>query len=1022
MHTFQQALRKLSEFWEKNGCIIHQGYDLEMGAGTFNPATFLRCLGPEPYQAAYIEPCRRPSDGRYGKNPNRLQHYFQYQVILKPSPENILDLYLDSLTALGFDLQRHDIRFVHDDWENPTIGAWGLGWEVWMDGMEITQFTYFQSVGGVELKPITGEITYGIERLAMYLQNVNNVYELKWNEKLTYGDIYLQNEIEWSHYNFELASTDMWGSHFENFEREANRLIQLGYPIPAYDFVMKASHAFNILDARGVISVTERTGYIGRIRDLAKQVAEAYLKSREKQGYPLLSRFKPKEDSSDRDLYHALPEQLSDVHPDETDDFLLEIGSEELPATFVPIGSKNLVKTLETLLQEENILFERISAYSTPRRLAVVVHQLAKGKPSYTQEKKGPALDQAYDAQGNIRPAGEGFFRSLNMPIPQLKSIQNGEVPGITIQMIKNTPYLYGTLHFEGRATAAILAEKLPNLILELDFPKKMRWGDQEITYARPLQWIIALFGQEVVPFKVGTIRSGKQSRGHRQLSPEMFDLSDARDYLLSLRQHFVLADPIERESLIKNQIEEIEKKQEISVIAKERVMPQVVNLVEWPHLALGLFEKNFLRAPKEILISEMVEHQKYFPVTALTGELTNLFVITANVAPTEQIRQGNQRVLSARLSDGIFLYEEDLKYSLEHFNEKLKKVMFQKELGTVFQKVERIKMHAEYLQKKLGISTQEKVKRAAMISKADLASNLVYEFPELQGTIGCYYALAKKEDPEVAQAIDEQWMPRGENAPLPRSETGLIISLADKIDNLVGCYIVGLKPTSSSDPYSLRRQVLGMIKMLIQGKYHLSLRDFISQTLHHFPSEKVKQKEAFIDEITTFIINRIRTVFLDYGFSKDEIEACLSSECDDIYDIFCKVQALHNFRYTSSQEFASLMEVFKRSKGQLTHFEDGRVDPQIFVDPIESDFYRLLVEKEKTIQEAISNQDYDSAYQEMAMIQPALADLFNHVKILSEDPHLRANRLSLLRRVFNLFGSILDFSKIQENPSPVKV
>jgi len=254
MVTFQEILRKLNLFWENQGCVIHQGYDLEVGAGTFNPATFLRCLGPEPYKAGYIEPSRRPTDGRYGENPVRLQHYFQYQVILKPSPANIQDLYLQSLEAIGFDLSQHDMRFVHDDWEAPTLGAWGLGWEVWMDGMEVTQFTYFQCVGGIDLKPISGEITYGIERLSTYLMGIDSTFNLPWTDDFTYGDIYHRSEVEWSQYNFEEADTAMWFKHFDDFEKEAKRLMERNLPLPAYDFVMKASHAFNMLDARGAIS------------------------------------------------------------------------------------------------------------------------------------------------------------------------------------------------------------------------------------------------------------------------------------------------------------------------------------------------------------------------------------------------------------------------------------------------------------------------------------------------------------------------------------------------------------------------------------------------------------------------------------------------------------------------------------------------------------------------------------------------------------------------------------------------
>ena len=285
---FQDVFLKLQEFWAKCGCVIVQPYDIEVGAGTFNPSTFLRCLGPEPWNVAYVEPSRRPTDGRYGENPNRLQHYYQFQVILKPSPENIQELYLESLKELGIDPLKHDIRFVEDDWESPTLGAWGLGWEVWLDGMEITQFTYFQQAGGIDLKPVSGEITYGIERIAMYLQGVNSVYDLKWNETLKYHDVYHQNEVEFSKHNFEVADTDMHFKLFDMYENECRNLVENGCVLPAYDYCLKCSHAFNLLDARNAISVTERTGYIARVRNLAKICAEAYLKSREEMGFPLL--------------------------------------------------------------------------------------------------------------------------------------------------------------------------------------------------------------------------------------------------------------------------------------------------------------------------------------------------------------------------------------------------------------------------------------------------------------------------------------------------------------------------------------------------------------------------------------------------------------------------------------------------------------------------------------------------------------------------------------------------------------
>jgi len=288
MRTFQDIILTLQQYWSRQGCVLLQPYDMEMGAGTFHPATFLRALGPEPWKAAYVQPSRRPKDGRYGENPNRLQHYYQFQVVLKPSPANIQDLYLDSLRALGIDPRVHDIRFVEDDWESPTLGAWGLGWEVWLNGMEVTQFTYFQEVGSLACKPVLGEITYGLERLAMYLQEVESLFDITWTPGVTYGDVYHQNEVEQSKYNFEYSNVNWLLEQFTMYEQEAKRLMDAGLALPGYEQVMKCSHTFNLLDARGAISVTERAAYIGRVRALARQVAQAYYSSREALGFPML--------------------------------------------------------------------------------------------------------------------------------------------------------------------------------------------------------------------------------------------------------------------------------------------------------------------------------------------------------------------------------------------------------------------------------------------------------------------------------------------------------------------------------------------------------------------------------------------------------------------------------------------------------------------------------------------------------------------------------------------------------------
>lgn len=1002
--SFQDILLDLSLFWKKQGCIIHQGYDLEVGAGTFNPATFLRCLGPEPYRAAYIEPSRRPSDGRYGENPIRFQHYFQYQVILKPSPPNILDLYLESLKAIGFDLSKHDIRFVHDDWEQPTIGAWGLGWEVWMDGMEVTQFTYFQSVGGVDLKPITGEITYGIERLSTFLQGVDSTFQLEWSGDMTYGDIYKRSEFEWSHYNFNEADTSMWQRHFEDFEKEAKKLIGKRLPLPAYDFVMKASHAFNMLDARGAISVSERASYIAKIRELARLIAEVYIASREEQNFPLLNKFKAVAEEA-KPTIQSLP-----AFNAQEDDFLLEIGLEELPAIFVPIGVQGLEKAIKNFLESQKIPFKGISSYGTPRRLSVIVEGLALAKPAQEAEKRGPAVSAAFDPNGNPLPPAAGFFRSLNQNPVTLKEIREGKVSDIQIRELKGTEYLFATVKSPQESTAALLQENLPSLILGIDFPKKMRWGNEDIQFARPLRWITCLIGQQVIPFSIGAIASGSISHGHRQLNNVSFPVPSPARYLESLRTHYVIADIAERQASIILHLNALEKTMGGKAIMREKVIPQVLHLSEWPILTFATFDPAYLKAPKEILVSEMVEHQKYFPVEGEDGNLKNLFVITADNNPSELIKKGNEKVLSSRLSDGKFLYEQDLKVSLESLREKLKKVTFLTGLGSLFDKTSRLKLHGKTLLKYLPIADPSKVERGAELSKCDLVSGAVYEFPELQGVMGKIYALHEGIDPEIASSIDEHWMPRGENAPLPKTPTGIILSLADKIDNLIGCFGMGMKPSSSSDPFALRRQVLGIIRIVIQGQYRLPLKQVIEECLTHFANLK---NPELIDEISGFILNRIRTVFLEDAIKKDEIEASLSSGFNDIYDTFCRISALKAFR-EQSQAFPALFEVYKRAKGQIPNGKPLPFSNELLKEPAEQNLAKTLDQVENSVLQSIEHHDYKKAYEHLALLQPPLNQLFEDVKILADDPSLQQNRLALLQKVFGLFNRLVDFSKIQ--------
>ncbi len=1011
MYNFQEMIARLAQFWQQHGCAISAPYDLEKGAGTSNPATFFRCLGPEPYRAAYIEPCRRPKDGRFGENPMRMQHYFQYQVILKPSPVDIQDLYLKSLEAIGFDLSNYDIRFVHDDWEQPTLGAWGLGWEVWIDGMESSQFTYFQAMAEIPLKPVTGELTYGLERLAMHLQKKDNFTEIQWNDELTYGDIYLENEKQWTTYNFDALDPEMMLKDFEDYKAEAKRLVELNLPLPAYDFVLKSSHTFNLLDARGVISVSERASYIAAIRELARLVAESYLENRKKQNYPLLNKwtkFAYKEEA-------AKAEEAYKPISKPTTTFLLEVGSEELPASFVMSGLASLERQLKALLEKEGLTFSSIKQYGTPRRLALLVQDLTVKTSPKEVEKKGPSVDVAFNEKGQPTQVGIGFLKSMNIAEDTtLDAIRQNKVPGIEIRTLKGD-YLFGKQKIGAVEAYHILQKSLSSIILGVEFPKKMRWADFDISYARPIRWIVALLDDQVIPFTAGPITSGRTSYGHRQLSREAFAIKNANEYIDSLRNHHVLADQEERMKSIREQLAALEKDCNGIAQVKERVAHEVVHLVEKPFLTLGEFDQNFLKAPKEVLISEMVEHQKYFPMANSDGTLKNKFIITANVPPTDSIRHGNRKVLSARLSDGVFLFAEDLKQPLENFNNILKNVIFQKGLGSVWDKVERLKSHVAMLEPYVKNANLDKTLEAASLAKADLATEMVGEFPELQGQMGRIYAMEQGRDEKVALAIDEHWMPRGEKAPLPQTDEGALLSIAEKIDNLLGFFGLDLKPTSSSDPFALRRQALGLVRIVLDKKIPLHLKNALTACLQNFPEAIRKKQEDLVQEVISYIILRAKGALSDLGFPKDEIEACFSIRQDDINDVRTRLEALHSFRQKQNN-FSKLVEVHKRCQGQINGYSQVSFTQDLLKEAPEKELYSQYVSRKNSFSDAIKDQEYAKALTLLGELQPSLGELFEKVKILDDNESLRTNRLALLQQVASLFGQIADFQKIQSS------
>ncbi len=984
MKHFQDIILTLQAFWTKKQCLLQQGYDLESGAATFNPETFLRSLGPEPYNVCNVEICRRPTDGRYGQNPNRLQKFHQFQVILKPSPPNFQNLYLESLEAIGLKLKDHDIRFVHDDWESPTQGAWGLGWEVWCDGMEITQITYFQSIGGLDVNPVVGEFAYGLERIAMFLQNKTNVYDVTFNEHLTYGEVFLQSEIESCHYNYEYSNVELLMRHFHEFESESNRMMDLGYPTLAYDFAIRASHTFNLLDARSAISTTARVGLMHRVRTLCCKAAELYIEKRREMGFPLL-----KEEATKIPSIPKLGFSLR-VGPQTKDDLLIEIGSEEIPASFLPSAVASLESLIRELFQEKGLVFESIELFATPRRLAALLKGVPGGTADQFIEKKGPSVNIAFDESGKLTKQGLGFFASVGIEERTREEIENGMVEHVSI---KEGKYLFALMKKKGALTVEVLQGSLYNLIANISFPKSMRWGNLSETYARPVRWLTVLYGKTVVPVVYGDVVSSNLTYGHSQLDPKPFKLSHPKHYKRKLRKHWVLANVAERKGFLEKQLDKFSSRLGCEIPDRDKVLSEVLFLSEYPIVGCFDFEEKFLELPPELLISEMIDHQRYFPLIDEKGNLLAKFLVAVDKKPTELILKNNAAVLRARLSDGLFLYEQDLKRPFSSFNEDLKNIVFHKDLGSIHQKIQRVKHWAEKIAKLLD---RPAPLRAAELCKADLATQVVYEFPDLQGVMGRYYALKAGESEDVATAISEHWWPLTEGSPVPTTESGSILALADKLDNLESYMGVGIKPSSSKDPYALRRAAIGVIRILIENQYSLSLDTLASK------------------EVTEYLLQRMRGILDEYGFSKEEIDAILSCGSKDPYDIYCRVNALHQLRQ-STTDFEPLFVIYKRARGQIENESLKTFDAGLLIEEPEKKLARSVAEIRPTLDEAIRRRDYLTAFKTLTPLSPPLSDFFDHVRVLADDAKIRDNRIALLQQVFQITSKLIDFSNLNQ-------
>ena len=1000
--------------------MILQPYDMEVGAGTFHPATFLAAIGPEPSRSAYVQPSRRPTDGRYGENPNRLQHYFQYQVVLKPSPLDFQDLYIKSLIELGIDPLKDDIRFVEDDWESPTLGAWGLGWEVWLNGMEITQVTYFQQAGGFECRPVTGEITYGLERIAMYVQGVDSVFDLMWNDRFRYGDLYLQNEQEQSTYNFEKADTEELFRRFDACETQCNKLVALGLSLPAYEQTLQASHTFNLLDARRVIGVTERARFIGRVRALAREVATAYYKSREAKQFPNLIYNEEKivtrtEQSRERQS----SSQTGVARP-----LLLEIGTEELP----PNAINQLGSVLESELKNEllesgliDTLDKESRWYATPRRLAVTVNDVWSRREDITRQRRGPPVSRAYDKDGEPTQAAIGFAAACGVNVSELAITESEKGSFVSCEITE-----------PGRDADELIPECVNNAISRLPVPKRMRWADNESEFVRPVHWIVLLHGDEIVPYEIFAIQSGRLSRGHRFHATNMVTIRSASEYdRVLLEQGRVVTDWQIRKNLIRDQMNALQKEFDATTLNDEELLDQVTNLVEWPHVFCGSFDESFLELPPEVLITSMRHHQKFFPMFDVRGDLINRFIGVANIKPASndpegRIAKGNERVLRARLSDAKFFWEQDCRTTLASKSPMLNELMFHKSLGSVNSKTVRVGALAVFIALKLGTNEHE-VKRAAQLAKVDLITEMVGEFPNLQGVMGRYYAQFDGESPIVAEAVEEHYMPRNVTDSLPGSDVGRVIAVADRLDSIVGLMAAGEKVSGDRDPYSLRRMTIAILRIIIECGMDLDLVNLLKHSVAVYVDQKGRPDSAIKvapddnleQKIFEFMLERLRAYYLDQGYSADEFAAVYELKPVKPLEFDKRIQAVREFRELA--EYSDLIAANKRISNILRQSSDSdpaKVNPDLLADQSELRLYEHALTLSSQIVPLVSESRHGEILRKLSVLRDPIDRFFDDVMVMDEDLEVRRNRVALVRFVSGLFREVAELSLLK----PVKV
>ncbi|MGQ9646924.1 MAG: glycine--tRNA ligase subunit beta [Thermodesulfobacteriota bacterium] len=684
-------------------------------------------------------------------------------------------------------------------------------------------------------------------------------------------------------------------------------------------------------------------------------------------------------------------------------ELLLEIGTEEIPAGFVPQALTDLENLARKEFEAGRIDFEGVKTLGTPRRLVLFIESVSEKQRDVETKRIGPAKSAAFDSKGNPTPAAIGFAKSQSVEVESLKVVQTEK--GEYVCAVKQEP---------GRPTFELLPIILPRLVLNLPFQKSMRWGQVPIRFARPIHWILALLGREVVPFELGNIRSGGLTYGHRFMRPDSFAVRDFHSYLQKMKEAYVIVDPVERKKRIQEEMVREGASVKGKVLQDEELLNEVNFLVEYPLALCGRFDPKFLSLPREVVIHSMKEHQRYFPVEDERGALLPYFIFISNTVPKDRsvVVKGNERVLKARLSDANFFFQDDLKIPLEKRVEELKKVVFQAKLGTSYEKVVRFTKLALFICERIEPELRQTVERASLLCKADLVTGMVGEFPKLQGIVGREYARLTGERPEVYEAIYEHYLPAFAGDRLPSSPTGDIISIADKLDTIVGCFGVGLVPTGTADPFGLRRQALGIIRIILEKRYPLSLFELIEESGRLLQEKMERPLLEVRKEVIEFFRVRYQNLLLDRGYPFDVVDAALSTSFDELLDVQHRIDALKVARV--SEDFESVVIGFKRAMNILKGYSSKKeVNPSLFLEPAERELHQSFLRAKEKIDLHLRQRAYASAILEMTQMRKPIDTFFDQVMVMVEDEKIRDNRLALLNAIGQLFLKIADFSKL---------